>query len=62
MPACSFNMAKINELICLSNMENINAVLINENVSQRDRLLKINTITIQQINVLQEVENRKMLK
>ncbi|MFR9618985.1 MAG: KilA-N domain-containing protein, partial [Rikenellaceae bacterium] len=30
----------INELICLSNMENINAVLINEGVSQRDRLIK----------------------
>ncbi|MFR9611453.1 MAG: KilA-N domain-containing protein [Rikenellaceae bacterium] len=31
----------INELICLSNMENINAVLINEGVSQRDRLIKL---------------------
>jgi hypothetical protein len=28
--------ATINELICLSNMENINAVLINDNVPQRD--------------------------
>jgi len=54
--------ATINELICLSNMENINAVLINDNVSQCDRLQKLNAIAIQQMSVLQEVENRKMLK
>ena len=54
--------ATINELICLSNMENINAVLINDNVSQSDRLQKLNTIAIQQMSVLQEVESRKILK
>jgi len=54
--------ATINELICLSNMENINAVLINDNVSQSERLQKLNAIAIQQMIVLQEVENRKMLK
>ncbi|GHV00940.1 hypothetical protein FACS1894159_07880 [Bacteroidia bacterium] len=54
--------ATINELICLSNMENINAVLINDNVSQSDRLVKLNRIAIQQMQVLQDVENRKMLK
>ena len=54
--------SSINELICLSNMENINAVLINENISQHDRLLKLNTIAIQQMRVLTEVENRKLLK
>jgi hypothetical protein len=51
--------ATINELICLSNMENINAVLIHDKVSQRDRLQKLNAIAIQQMTVLQEVENRK---
>lgn len=54
--------ATINELICLSNMENINAVLINEKVSQSERLKKLNQIAIQQMQVLQEVENRKYLK
>ena len=54
--------ATINELICLSNMENINAVLINEGLSQRDRLIKLNKIAIQQMSVLQEVENRKLLR
>ena len=54
--------ATINELICLSNMENINAVLINEKMPQSERLQKLNQIAIQQIRVLQEVESRKLLK
>ena len=54
--------ANINELICLSNMDNLNAVFINENMSQPERLVKLNQIAIQQMNVLQEVEKRKLLK
>ena len=54
--------ATINELICLSNMENLNAVFVNEGLSQRERLVKLNQIAIQQMSVLQEVENRKLLK
>ena len=54
--------ATINELICLSNMENLNAVLINENMSQKDRLMKLNQIAIQQMKVLEESKNRKLLK
>ena len=54
--------ANINELICLSNMENLNAVFINENMPQPERLVKLNQIAIQQMNVLQEVEKRKLLK
>lgn len=44
--------ATINELICLSNMENVNAVLINDGVSQSERLLKLNKIVIQQMAIL----------
>ena len=54
--------ATINELICLSNMENINALFINENLSQSERLIKLNQIAIQQMRVLQDIENRKLLK
>jgi hypothetical protein len=54
--------ANINELICLSNLENINAVLINEGVPQKERLLKLNAIAIQQMRILQTVEGRKLLK
>ena len=53
--------ANIIELICLSNMENLNAVFINENIPQRERLMKLNKIAIQQINVLREVNNRKLI-
>ncbi|GAP71319.1 hypothetical protein SAMD00024442_100_2 [Candidatus Symbiothrix dinenymphae] len=54
--------ATINELICLSNMENINAVLIDDGLAQSERLVKLNQIAIQQMSVLQEVENRKTLR
>jgi len=54
--------AEINQLICLSNMENLNAVFIHENMSQSERLLKLNKIAIQQMTVLQDVETRKLLK
>jgi len=52
----------INELICLANMENLNAVFINEKIPQQERLLRLNKIAIQQMQVLQEVESRKILK
>ncbi len=54
--------ASINELICLSNMESLNAVFIDEGFSQRERLIKLNQIAIQQMKVLKEVENRRLLK
>jgi len=54
--------ATINELICLSNMENLNAVFINEKIIQNERLIKLNKIAIQQMSILQEVEKMKLLK
>ena len=54
--------ATINELICLSNMENLNAIFIEEGLSQHERLIKLNQIAIQQMKVLDEVENRRLLK
>ncbi|MBN1766910.1 MAG: KilA-N domain-containing protein [Prolixibacteraceae bacterium] len=54
--------ANINQLICLANMENLNAVFINENIPQKERLKKLNRIAIQQMKILIEVENRKLLK
>ena len=54
--------ATINQLICLSNMENINAVFINDGISQSERLHKLNQIAIQQMTVLENVENKNILK
>jgi hypothetical protein len=54
--------ASINELICLSNMENLNAVFIEQGMSQRERLIKLNQIAIHQMQVLEDSSDRKLLK
>lgn len=53
--------ATINQLICLSNMENLNAVFINDGLPQSERLEKLNKIAIQQMRVLENVEGRNLL-
>ena len=54
-------LAKINQLICLSNMENLNAVFINDKLPQGERLEKLNKIAIQQMKVLENIDDRKLL-
>ena len=54
--------ATINELICLANLESLNAVMIDEKISQHDRLLKLNQTAIRQMSVLEEVHSRQLLK
>ena len=55
--------ASINELICLSNMENLNAVFIEQGMPQQERLIKLNQIAIHQMSVLESGDNdRKLLK
>lgn len=54
--------ASINELICLSNMESLNAVFIQDGISQRERLIRLNRIAIQQMQVLEDMTGRKLLK
>ena len=51
--------ASVNELICLSNMENINSVLISEGISQSDRLARLNEIAIRQMEILSETVSSK---
>ena len=54
--------ATINELICLSNMENLNAVFIYQGLPQYERLIKLNRIAIQQMRVLEENQGRTLLE
>lgn len=54
--------ANINELICLSNMENVNAVLINDGLSQQERLIKLNSIAIHQMKILENQQDLNYLK
>jgi hypothetical protein len=44
--------ANISQLVCLSNLENLNALFINENFSQHERLVKLNAIAIHQMKLL----------
>ena len=53
--------ASINELICLSNMENLNAVFIEQGMPQHERLIKLNQIAIHQMSVLESGDNDKKL-
>ena len=54
--------ADISQLVCLSNLENLNAVFINEGMKQSDRLEKLNSIAIEQMKILSEAESVKKLK
>ena len=54
--------ASINELICLSNMENLNAVFINDGMAQSERPVKLNQIAIQQMRILGDTGGRNLLK
>ena len=46
--------ANVSQLVCLSNLENLNAVFINEGMSQAERLAKLNAIAISQMKILTE--------
>ena len=57
------DQATINQLICLSNLENLNAMFIDEGLPQTDRLRKLNAVAIRQMSVLESTEEtRKLLK
>ena len=56
------DQASINELICLSNMESMNSVMINEGLSQSDRLSRLNEMAIFQMEILTNNHNRNILK
>ena len=48
--------ATMNELICLSNLENLNSVFINEGLKQSKRLEKLNKIAISQMQILNDTD------
>lgn len=50
--------ASIDELICLANLENLNAVFINDGLSQANRLDRLNKIAISQMKILSESNNK----
>jgi len=54
--------ATMNQLICLANMESLNSVMIGHGLPQEDRLVELNEVAKQQMRVLEQVENRLLLK
>jgi len=53
--------ANVSQLVCLVNLENLNAVFINEGLPQSQRLEKLNQIAIQQMKILVQDHSVKML-
>ena len=49
-------------LVILNNLQNINAQLIEEKISQRDRLIKLNNIARRQMEILKNNKNIKELE
>ena len=56
------DLASIEQLVVLSNLESINAILIHQGLSQSDRLQQLNSIAITQMTSLINNSNIKKLK
>ena len=53
--------ADISQLVCLSNLENLNALFIEEQLPQSERLRRLNRIAIQQMKLLSDDSGVKQL-
>ncbi len=54
------DVANIQQLVVLSNLESINAMLIHQNLSQKERLIKLNELAISQMKSL--IANKSLKK
>ncbi len=54
--------ASMSQLVCLSNLENLNALFIREKMPQAERLQKLNRIAIQQMQLLIQSPNLGLLE
>ena len=52
----------MSQLVCLSNLENMNALLIQEKLPQSERLRKLNQIAIRQMMLLTDDIRIKQLE
>jgi len=53
--------SNVTQLVCLANLENLNAVFITDGLAQSDRLVKLNQIAISQMKILLEDKSVKLL-
>jgi hypothetical protein len=54
--------ANVSQLVCLSNLENLNAFFIQEKIPSAERLRKLNQIAIQQMRLLTDNARIKQLE
>jgi hypothetical protein len=60
--------ANVSQLVCLSNLENLNSLFIKERMNQHNRLIKLNEIAISQMKILvgnktiKQLENHKKIR
>jgi len=54
--------ANVSQLVCLSNLENLNALFIQKGMAQSERLRQLNEIAINQMQILLNSSNIKKLK
>ena len=55
------DQANASQLVCLANLENLNALFINEGMPQPLRLQKLNRIAIEQMEILTSEYSRRLL-
>ena len=55
------DQANASQLVCLANLENLNALFINEGMAQPERLQKLNRIAIEQMEILTSEHSRRLL-
>ena len=56
------DFANVSQLVCLVNLENLNAVFINEGLVQSERLKRLNQIAIQQMKILLDNNSLKAIE
>jgi hypothetical protein len=54
------DFADITQLVCLSNLENINALLISEKIGQKERIEQLNNIAIHQMTILDSDSQKRL--
>ncbi|MCB1159510.1 MAG: KilA-N domain-containing protein [Leptospiraceae bacterium] len=54
------DFANASQLVCLSNLENLNALFIKDGISQNERLKKLNDIAIEQMRILMNVKFKEL--
>ncbi len=56
------DFANVSQLVCLANLENLNALFINDGLPQKTRLERLNKIAIQQLKILTDDKGIKKLE